>query len=323
MHLLSEEEIRSAIREAHALESADLAFRALGSGGATVPLPLTLAIHDHEGELHVKAAYLHGSRFFVVKAATGFYQNATHGLPSGSGLMILFDASTGFPLALLQDNGYLTELRTAAAGVLAAQHLAPRTFERIAILGAGAQARYQLRAFAGVFHWLKTSVWSRTRATAQRLCDAMRDDLSSDLVVAESAEAAVRGADIVITVTPSTSPILRGEWLAPHATVIAVGSDDPAKRELDDAVFERADRLVVDSLTQSARLGELHHAIGAGLANVEDCTELGEIVLGKSMGRMGNELIVCDLTGLGVQDAAIAEMAYRKLAMGEATMNTV
>lgn len=313
MQILAPEAIRDAVKEADALEAAELAFRALGQGAVTVPAPQGLRIHDRNGELHVKSAYLHGSRFFVTKAATGFYDNAQHGLPSGSGLMLVFDAVTGFPLALLQDNGYLTEMRTAAAGTLATKLLAKQHFERVAILGAGAQARYHLRAFQSAFRWQHTTVWSRSREKARALCDELRGEINCEFEDTATARDAVQDADVVVTVTPSTTPILEGAWLQPHATVIAVGSDGPEKRELDAEVFQRAQRVVVDVLSQCATLGELHHALAAGVTHFEDCTELGEIVAGRKIGRVGDELIVCDLTGVGAQDAAIAEIAYRKL----------
>lgn len=313
MQVFTEDQIRKVINESDAREAAELAFRALGDGAATVPSPLGLAIHDRAGELHVKCAYLHGSRFFVLKAATGFYHNSRHGLPSGSGLMILFDALTGFPLVLLQDNGYLTELRTAAAGALATRLLAVKNFERLAIIGAGTQARYQLRAFQQTFRWTHTTVWNRSHESALKLCEDMRKEISCEFSAASTAEEAVRDADVVLTVTPSHEPLIMGEWLTPHCTVIAVGSDEEDKRELDDSVFERAGRVIVDSLAQCAQLGELHHALTSEVTKYEDCTELGEIVAGRKMGRTGRELIVCDLTGVGAQDAAIAEMAYRRI----------
>lgn len=315
MHVIGEDELRAAVREPEAFEAAELAFRALASGAVTVPPAIGLKIHDRAGELHVKCGYLHGSRFFVVKAATGFHENAQHGLPSGSGMMILFDSMTGFPLVLLQDNAYLTDLRTAAAGALAVKYLAVRGFKRVAIIGAGAQARYQLRALNSAFQWETTTVYSRARARTDELCEEMRAVISTEFVGAASAEDAVRGADVIITVTPSTAPIVRGAWLEPHATVIAVGSDGPEKRELHDDVFARADRIVCDLIEQCARLGELHHAIASGTVDLEDCTELGEIVAGRSVGRTGREMIICDLTGVGAQDAAIAELAYRRLSV--------
>ena len=141
----------------------------------------------------------------------------------------------------------------------------------------------------------------------------MRSQISCDFTDAAHAEDAVRDADVVITVTPSRSPILEGAWLKPNATVIAVGSDEPHKRELDAEVFRRAGRVVVDLLQQCARQGELHHALADDATRFEDATELGELVAGRKVGRVGDELIVCDLTGVGAQDAAIAEIAYRRV----------
>ena len=306
MRIVSEQEIRAVVREPEALHAAELAFRALGEGRAVVPPPLGLQV-DSRGELHVKCAYLQGERFFVAKAATGFYDNARRGLPSGSGLMLLFDAETGVPVALLEDNGYLTEMRTAAAAVLAAKLLAKPGFETLAIIGAGAQARYQLRAFNSAFSWRETRIWARDRARAERLRAELQEDSESSLRTAETVEAAVRAADVVVTVTSSTSPLVRGAWLSAHATVIAVGSDNPQKRELDGDVFVRAGKIVVDSVAQCAELGELHHAIDAGIVTRDSVyAELGQVVVGERVGRTGEELIVCDLTGVGAQDAAIA-----------------
>src|SRR5205085_7025821 len=127
-------------------------------------------------------------------------------------MMILFDSMTGFPLVLLQDNAYLTDLRTAAAGALALKHLAAPGFKRVAIIGAGAQARYQLRALNSAFKWDTTVVYSRDRAHTEALCEEMRREISTEFIGVASAEDAVRAADVIITVTPSTEPIVRGEW---------------------------------------------------------------------------------------------------------------
>ena len=320
MQIIGEKDIRAGVHEADALKAARLAFEALGRGTVSVPPPVGLSIPERHGELHVKSAYLHGSRFFVVKAATGFQDNAHHALPTGSGLMLLFDATTGFPLALLQDNGYLTELRTAAAGTLATQLLAVKGFERVAIIGAGTQARFHMHAFQDVFRWRTTIVWSRTAERAQDLCTELRRSISCEFIAADTVQSAVRGADVVITVTPSQSALVDGDWLEPHATVIAVGADEPSKRELAASVFTRAGRVVVDSLAQCARLGELQHALADSATDFEKVVELGEIVVGRAMGRLHRELIVCDLTGVGAQDAAIAEIAFRKAGGAESPL---
>ncbi|HSJ13867.1 MAG TPA: hypothetical protein VK939_05600 [Longimicrobiales bacterium] len=310
MLIIDEATLRACVREPAALASAERAFRALAERRVSLPAPLHLPVPDAPGEVHVKAAYIAGSDTFAVKAATGFYENPSRGLPSGSGLIVVFDAHTGFPLALLQDNGYLTDLRTGAAGALALRVLAPARFERVAVIGSGAQARYQLRAMAGVRRWSETRIWSPRPQHVRDCCRELEAELDGRIVGTATAEAAVRGADVVVTVTPSTGPIVYAGWLEPHATVIAVGSDGPAKQELATEVLLRADGVVADSLAQCVRLGELRHAAEAGLLpRVRIRGELGDVVTGALPGRAGEELIVCDLTGVGAQDAAIAETA--------------
>lgn len=315
MRIIDEATIRAAIGEPEALASAERAFRALAEGAVELPPPMGLEFPEANGEVHVKSAYLKDSPIFAVKIASGFYGNAARGLATGSGLILVFDASTGFPLALLDDHGYLTELRTAAAGALAARLLAPEHLTCVAMLGSGVQARYQLRALAGVRRWQTTRAWSPDPEHLRNYCTEMERDLKIPFSAASAPEEAVRGADLLITATPSREPLLDSEWLLPHATVIAVGSDGPDKRELPTAALVRAKKIVVDRLSQCLELGEVHHAVAEGaLEPAAIYAELGEVVAGKRPGREGDELIICDLTGVGVQDAAIAEQVWGKLA---------
>jgi ornithine cyclodeaminase len=315
MNVVDEQPIRAAVREAEALTSAEKAFAALAEGAVELPPPMGLDFPDVKGEVHVKSAYLKGAPIFVVKIASGFYQNVARGLPSGAGLILVFDAQTGFPLVLLDDKGYLTDLRTAAAGALAARLLSPIEIGTVAVLGSGIQARYQLRALARVRSWKRTVAWSRNRERLEAYCAEMEPELKLPFTAAASVSEAVRGADVLITATPSREPLLEAGWLEPHATVIAVGSDGPDKRELPTAALERADKIVVDRLSQCVTLGEVHHAVEEGVLEPSSVhAELGEVLIGKKPGREGDELIICDLTGVGAQDAAIAEIAWEKLA---------
>ncbi|KPK81208.1 MAG: hypothetical protein AMS25_07310 [Gemmatimonas sp. SM23_52] len=315
MRILLEEAIRAAIREPEALASAEKAFAALASGAVQLPPPMGFSVPEVAGEVHVKSAYLAGSPIFAVKIATGFYQNTARGLPSGAGMILVFDAETGFPLAVLDDHGYLTDLRTAAAGALAARLLASESLETVAVLGAGIQARYQLRALSQVRVWARTAAWSRDPDRVRGYCTEMQSELRVPFTAAASPEDALRDADLVITVTPSREPLFDASALSAHATVIAVGSDGPDKRELSTATLARADKIVVDRLSQCLELGEFHHAVAEGALKPEAVyAELGEVLTGKRPGREGDELIICDLTGVGAQDAAIAEVAWGKLA---------
>ena len=311
MQVIDEATLRDRIAEAEALESAERAFRALAEKRVMQPPPMGLDVEPVGGEVHVKGAYLAGSPVLAVKIASGFYHNPERGLPSGSGLALVFDSNTGFPLALLQDNGYLTDLRTAAAGALAVRLLAPQTIDKMAIIGAGLQARFQSRAIARVCRWERAVVWARRRDRAEQCCRELTDALGRPFEAAESPEAAVRDAQLVVTVTPSRTPLVEATWLNRGATVVAVGSDGPDKRELAPDVLGHADKVVADRLSQCLELGEIHHAVTAGTLRAEHVhAELGEILIGAKSGRDADESIVCDLTGVGAQDAAIAEVAW-------------
>ncbi len=311
---IPESAIREAIGPSLALAAAERAFRALAEGAVTQPAPLGFEIAAVHGEVHVKGAHIRGAPIFALKVATGFYDNPVRGLPSGAGLFLVFDAQTGMPAALLQDNGYLTDLRTAAAGALAARHLAAEELDTVAVLGSGIQARYQLRCLALVRRWRRLRAWSPTRTHLETYCREMAQEFHTDCSAAAGVEDAVRGADLIITTTPSRRPLIQAGWLAPHATVIAVGADGPDKQELAAECLARADKVVADRLSQCLELGEIHHAVRHGLLDpAKVYGELGDIVAGKKPGREGCELIVCDLTGVGAQDAAIAEAAWQKL----------
>jgi len=319
VRVLREGEVRGLISPADALRAVRDAFVKLARGQATLPGVIGLDIAAHRGEVHVKGAHLHGSPFYSIKEATGFYQNAARGLPVTSGLVLVFDATTGFLKALLLDNGYLTELRTGAAGALAADLLARREVGTVGIIGCGSQARYQLEALLGVRRPGRVLVHGRSAASAGACAREMEDRFGLAVTAVPTAREAVVESDIVITTTPSRDPIVRAEWLRPGTHVTAMGSDGPHKRELESAVLARADKVVADRLDQCLRLGEIHHAVAAGAIAARDVhAELGEVAAGLKPGRTSDEEItVADLTGVGVQDAAVADLvASAALATG-------
>lgn len=318
MDVYDEDEIRRAVTRADALAAVERAFAALARGEAVLPEPMGLHLPEVEGEVHVKGGWLRGGPVFAFKVASGFYRNRERGLPTGSGLFLVFDAATGVPRALLQDNGWLTEMRTGAAGALAARLLTPDRPLTVAMIGSGVQARFQLRALAEVRSVRGLRAWSRNPEHVRAYLDEVGPELEEleDAVAAETVEEAVRGADLVVTVTPSREPIVEARWVEPGATVVAVGSDGPGKCELAPDLVAGADRVVVDRRDQSLRLGELQRPVSSGLMTVADVhAELGEVLIGRRPGREDDrERVVCDLTGVGVQDVAIAETAWRRLA---------
>ena len=315
LRIFDEWNVRQAATDAVAVESAERAFTALAEGRATVPHPTGWEFPKVHGEVHIKGAHLEGSPLFTLKVATGFYGNVELGVPTGSGMVLIFDAESGFPRGVLADNGYLTDLRTAAAGALAVRYLAPERPLVMAVVGAGVQARHQVRMMSCERELTEVRVWSRRGAQVDSFRKALSSARLGSVVAASSVKEAVEGADLVLTVTPSRSPLVEACWLARGATVVAVGSDGPVKQELEARLVADADKLVTDLTSQCVSLGELHHAIDEELMTVEDVyAELGAIVVGERPGREGDETIVCDLTGVGAQDAAIAEAVFVELA---------
>jgi len=311
MKVFGEDQLREMVGEAEALAAVEVAFKALAEGRVIQPPPLGLDLKEVRGEVHVKGAYLQGESVFAVKFASGFYGNPERGLPVGAGLVLVFDATTGFPLALFEDNAYLTEIRTGAAGALAVRLLAPDRPLSVAVIGAGAQARYQLRAISQVRKLRELRAWSPFPEEVAAYVEEMASTLGIPVSGAGSPREAVEGADLVVTVTPSREPLLELDWLAKGATVVAVGSDGPGKQELAAEILGAPAKVVVDSLAQCVRLGETQHAVSGGNLAPEDIhAELGEVLLGMRPGREGDELIVCDLTGVGAQDAAMAGVVW-------------
>jgi len=315
IRIFDEWRIKKTMTDRLALKSAERAFRALGRGVATVPAPLSWDFPKVNGEVHIKGARLHSSELFTFKVATGFYGNVELGIPTGAGFVLIFDASTGFPRGILADNGYLTDLRTAAAGALAASYLTEEKPLSVAILGSGVQGQLQYRLLQLVREIASIRVWSRTPPRAQRWRSILHEAGRTDARAFEEVSDAVEEADLVITATPSRSPILHAGMLKPGATVIAVGSDGEGKQEVDSTLVAGADKLVTDLTAQCVRLGELQHAVKDGLMSTGNVySELGAIVLERVPGRESDEAIVCDLTGVGAQDAAIGELAFIELA---------
>jgi len=314
--ILTEAELRRAVQlDRAAIDAVADGLRALATKDVRMPPILRLDIPEHRGEMDVKTAYVPGIPCFALKVSPGFFDNPKLGLPSLNGLMILFSAKTGLVEAVLLDNGYLTDIRTAAAGAVAAQHLARREAARAGILGAGVQARLQLAALMLVRPIAAAQVWARDKAKAAAFAEHATRELGIPVAVADSAEALAQASDIVVTATPSTVPLLPAAALHPGLHITAMGADAEHKNELAPEILARAEAYVPDRQSQCAKLGELHHALAAGLIPAERrFAELGEVVAGLAPGRKADsDVTVADLTGTGVQDTAIATLA-RKLA---------
>ena len=309
--ILQEDQLRERVKlDAGAIAVVEDAFATLAGGAVQMPPILSMHMPEVNGEVDVKTAYVPGLPGFAVKISPGFFDNPAKGLPSTSGLMVVLSAETGRVRAVLLDNGYLTDVRTAAAGGVAAKHLSRPDASRATIFGAGLQARMQLQALRLVRPISEAVIWARDPAKAE----ALARDLSQPglMVWAEPDPAkAAAEADIIVTTTPATQPILRADWLRPGQHVTAMGSDQAGKNELDPHCLDLADLYVADRVSQTRLMGELRAALGAGLiAEDAQIPELGQIISGRHPGRTSpDQITIADLTGTGVQDTAIATHA--------------
>ncbi len=321
--ILTEQALRAALPlDLASIAVVEQAFVALAGDGVVMPPILSMDLPHAHGEVDVKTAYLPGIESFAIKVSTGFYDNAALGLPSLGGLMMVFSARTGQVEALLLDNGYLTDLRTAAAGAVAARHLAPRQVDCAGVLGTGLQARLQLEAAHKVRPFDRALVWGRDHDKARACARDVAARLGIEVQAESDPERLVQQSQLVVTTTPSRSPILKAEWLHPGLHITAMGSDAPEKNELDPEIFARADRIVVDRFSQCATLGELRSHLASG-GDADDVVELGRVVTGAAPGRNApGEITLCDLTGTGAQDTAIANHALVSAAQAGTTIET-
>lgn len=303
VRVLRAADVRAAIDMPACIEACERAFAAYSTARAELPGVIHLEVPEARGEIHVKAGHLHGEPFYVVKAASGFY--GAHP-PAIDGLVVVFDARDGSPAAFLLDGGYLTDLRTGAAGGVAARHLAPQRAERVGVIGTGAQARFQVQALVEERPSVSdVRVWGRSSERANAAADDLRRLLGERCAItpAPSVRDAVDGAEVIVTCTAAREPLVEAAWVAAGAHVTAVGSDGAGKQELDPEILRGADLVVADSIDQCVSLGELQHAPDQQARAVE----LGSICAGTATGRTDDaHRTVCDLTGVGVQDVAAA-----------------
>lgn len=323
MILLSEADLRACVAlDVQSIDCVEHAFRALATEAVEMPPILRLDIHARNGEVDVKTAYLPSLERFAIKVSPGFFDNPKIGLPSLSGMMMLLSARTGLLEALLLDNGYLTSVRTAAAGAVAARWLAREDARQAAIIGAGEQARLQLQALCLVRPIESATVWAPSPEKAGAYAVDMSAQLGIDIRAAASIDEAVAAADVVVTTTPSREPLIQAAHLRPGMHITAMGSDAEHKNEIAPAALAAASQYVCDRVAQARLLGELHHALDAGLiAPTAQIVELGAIIAGQAAGRSSAQAVtICDLTGTGAQDTAIANFALdRALACGRGT----
>ena len=287
------------------------AFKSLSKGKTVMPPIMRIDIDKYHGESDIKAAYVEGLDSFAVKIASGFFDNPKLGLPSSNGLMVLLDSETGVIKSVLLDEGYLTDTRTAIAGAIAAKYLSNEDASNLGIIGAGIQARLQLKAILLVRKINKINLWARDKVKVDEFINSLKD-LKIDINISESCKELASSSDIILTTTPSKKPLIEYSSLPKGIHITAMGSDAEQKNELDPEIIQKCDVYVPDNQSQTMILGELNHALKKKLIpNDKIYNDLGKIIINPQLGRKNNDdITVADLTGTGVQDTAIARYAY-------------
>jgi ornithine cyclodeaminase/alanine dehydrogenase-like protein (mu-crystallin family) len=310
--LLSRAEVAELLSLDECIAAVEEAFRLLGEG--RVGPPGVLGVHVAGGGFHIKAGTLPLARpYFAAKVNANFPGNpARFGLPTIQGVIVLADAEKGQPLAIL-DSMEITALRTAAATAVAAKYLARLESQGAAICGCGVQGRMQLRALARVLPLRKAYAWDADEERAREFARELSPELGLEVQAVEGAAGAARESDVSVTCTPARSFFLRRGDLRPGAFLAAVGADHPEKQEVEPALLA-ASTVVCDLVEQCAAIGDLHHALVAGVMTAAQVhAELAEVVAGKKPGRRSaEEIIVFDSTGMALQDVAAAARVYEK-----------
>jgi alanine dehydrogenase len=308
--IIEKEEIIKLLDFKEIISVIEKSFIDFSVGKLVMPPPQDIVIEEFRGETHIKSAYVEGKDSYCVKIASGFYDNPKLGLNSSQGMMVLLDSKTGVPKCILLEDGILTDYRTAAAGVVAAKYLARADSKNVLVIGSGIQARLQVKFLLQVFEIQRLCVWGRNEESVKNYCDYISKFNSLDLEVLTTVQDH-KEIDIVITTTPSRSPLLSSVQKGIH--INAIGADMPGKQELSPKLLAKA-KIITDSTSQCEKSGELQHALKSGDVVLKEVhAELGEIVAKTKKGReSSDEITVFDSTGLGVQDLAIAKYVYEK-----------
>ena len=306
-------EIKSVLKGLHPIQEIEEGFVAYSKDKAVVPPVGELIFKDPPGDVHIKYGYLIGDDFYVIKIASGFYESPESSRYKSDGLMLLFKQGTGELACALLDECYLTHVRTAAAGAVAAKYLAPREVRCIGIFGAGMQGRMQLGYLKSITDCRDVVVWG---LNLQEL-DEYKQDMESEgfsIRTTLNTDDVAKNCNLIITATPATSPLLSADQIQKGIHITAMGSDTPEKNELDPRILQKADIVAADSISQCLLRGEIHHAIKAGVLRQEDIVELGNVIINKELQRTSeDQSTVADLTGVAVQDIQITKAVYKAL----------
>jgi ornithine cyclodeaminase/alanine dehydrogenase-like protein (mu-crystallin family) len=311
MKIITADQVRAGLTLSDLIEPLRNAFKSYSRGDSSDAIGF---LRPNGGEVHIKSGFMAGSKVFAVKVSAGFQENMAKGNPVWDGVVMAFDASTGAPLAMVQDGGLLTDWRTAVAGAVASHALARGDAKTLGVIGTGIQGLWQPLAHKTVIDFERLLIWGRNTEKAKMLQAQLEPQLPGVKVEAITGlEQLVRESEIIVTATGSLEPIIKGEWVQPGTHITAVGADDDRKRELELGVLERANVIVVDSLLVNQKYGDIAQALKAGTLQASGMIELGTLLANPDLGRsLSEQITVAKLVGLGVQDLAAVEVVLER-----------
>lgn len=311
MQSITLKEIKPLLANIDLIAAMQEGFIQYSKGNCVVPPVGELIFEQAKGETHIKYGYIKNDDYYVIKIASGFYNNPKLGLSSSQGMILLFDQKTGVPVCILLDEGHLTGMRTAAAGALAAKYFAPKNVKTIGIVGTGTQARLQLQLLKDVTPCREIWVCGRNPENVQTFIDDMQHDWH--VQAATSTAELAQHCKLIVTTTPATQPLLQVTNIQAGTHITAVGSDTATKQELDSEILAKADLVIADSIPQSQSRGEIFRAVQNGTITPQKVIELGNALQDQSLQRQNDQQItVADLTGVAVQDIMIAKAVYSR-----------
>ena len=317
--VLELDEIKRLVDIPQVIREMETGFVLYSEGQVEVPPVGFLHFEEPPGDVHIKYGFVSGDEYYVLKMASGFYNNPDLGLPAGDGLLLVFSQKTGELKLILLDKCWLTDVRTAAAGAVAAKHLAPKNIHRIGIVGTGVQARMQLEMLSDVVDCTSCLVWGRDSTKVQHMIADLQAServqaWGLEIEAAPTLDDLVSQCTLIVTTTSARSPLIRADQVQQGTHITAMGSDDHGKQELEAEVLGKADLVIADSVSQCVDHGECFGAVQAGHIAANEILELGHVIKNPGIGRTNEDQItVVDLTGVAIQDIQIAKMVARSL----------
>jgi ornithine cyclodeaminase len=311
-------QIKDVLKSLQPIDEIEAGFVAYSAGKAVIPPVGEMLFKDPPGDVHIKYGYLEDDDYYVIKIASGFFESPSSSRYTSDGLILLFKKGTGELACALLDECHLTNVRTAAAGAVSAKYLAPKNIDCIGILGAGTQGRMQVEYLSHVIDCKNIMVWGLNQ---EELDDYKKDmePLGYRIQTTLETEDVADRCNLIVTATPSKSPLLSADKIQKGTHITAMGSDTPEKNELDPKILQKSDIVVADSISQCLLRGEIYQALKAGVLEKERIVELGNVIAKPELRRISEEQItIADLTGVAVQDIQIAKAVYHALKLKQA-----